>query len=123
MTNARRGLLQVHRALIEAERRRYEREFGRVENAGAFLQLLLHDPWFDWLRPVSALIVQMDDWLAAEPGVPGQADLAEILLAQARDRLQPDAAGADFQRRYLRLLQEEPAVAVAHGAARPLVNS
>jgi hypothetical protein len=124
LENARRGLLHVHRALIETERKRYEREFGRVENSGTLLQLILHDPWFQWLRPISELIVQIDDWLDQDhASAPGSPDLAEILLAQVRDRLMPDAEGADFQRRYLRLLQEDPAVAVAHAEVRQLVNS
>ena len=123
LENARRGLLHVHRALIETERKRYEREFGRVENSGTLLQLILHDPWFQWLRPISELIVQIDDWLDQDHDPPGSPDLAEILLAQVRDRLMPDAEGADFQRRYLQLLQEDPAVAVAHAEVRTLVNS
>ena len=123
LTNARGGLLHVHRALIEAERKQYEREFGRVANSGTLLQLILQDPWFQWLRPISALVVQIDDWLEQDKEKPGSPDLAELLLAQARDRLKPDAAGADFQRRYFRLLQEDPAVAVAHAEVRQLIQS
>jgi hypothetical protein len=67
--------------------------------------------------------VQIDEWLEADQQTPGSPDLAEILLAQVRDRLMPDENGADFQRRYLRLLQEDPAVAVAHAEVRQLVHS
>ena len=123
LTNARRGLLHVHHALIEAERARYEREFGRIPNSGTLLQLILDNPWFQWLRPMSQLIVQIDDWLEADQKTPGSPDAAEILLAAARDRLTPDAAGADFQRRYWHLIQEDPDVAVAHAEVRQLVNS
>ena len=123
LTNARSGLLRVHRALLEAERALYEREFGRIPNSGTLLQLILEDPWFQWLRPMSQLIVQIDDWLEADQLAPGSPDEAEILLAEVRDRLTPNEAGADFQKRYLRLIQEEPAVAVAHAAVRQLVNS
>lgn len=121
LENARHALLHVHRALLDAERIRYERQHGRVENSGAFLQLVMHDSWFAWLRPISALIVQIDEWLdETETGSPDQ---AEILLAQVRDRLRPDEAGASFQQRYYRLLQEEPTVAVAHAEARKLAHS
>lgn len=121
LENARHALLHVHRALLDAERIRYERQHGRVENSGAFLQLVMHDSWFAWLRPISALIVQIDEWLdESEAGSP---DLAEILLAQVRDRLRPDEGGASFQQRYYRLLQEEPTVAVAHAEARKLAHS
>jgi hypothetical protein len=123
VTNARRGLLHVHRALLEAERKRYEREFGRVENSGTLLQLILQHPWFQWLRPISELIVQMDDWLDHDEKSGASPDLAELLLAQARDRLMPNEAGADFQRRYWRFLQEDPAVAVAHAEVRHLIQS
>jgi hypothetical protein len=122
LTNARRGLLHVHRALIEAERARYEREFGRIPNSGTLLQLIMQNPWFQWLRPMSQLIVQIDEWLESDQKSPGSPDDAEILLAETRDRLRPDESGADFQRRYLRLIQEDPAVAVAHAEVRSLVR-
>ena len=119
MQNARQALLHVHRALLEAERIRYERMNGRIENSGTLLQIIMNDPWFVWLRPMSALIVEIDQWLDGEEHSP---DLAELLLAQVRDRLRPDEEGAEFQQRYHRLLQEEPAVAVAHAQVRKLVQ-
>ena len=123
MENARRAMLHVHRALLEAERIRYERMHGRVENSATLLQLLMNDPWFVWLRPMSALIVQIDEWLEQDQrGTGPSPDLAEILLAQVRDRLRPDEEGAEFQQRYHRLMQEEPAVAVAHAEVRKLVS-
>jgi hypothetical protein len=123
LENARRALLHVHRALLEAERIRYEKMNGRVENSGALLQLIMNDPWFVWLRPMSALIVQIDEWLEQDQrDTSPSPDLAEILLAQVRDRLRPDEEGAEFQQRYHRLLQEVPAVAVAHAEVRNLVS-
>ena len=137
LERARQGLLHVHRALLDAERALYEREFGRIPNSGTLLQLILENPWFQWLRPMSQLIVQIDDWLEADlesatsgltpgrrPGLSrASPDEAELLLAEVRDRLKPDASGADFQRRYLRLIQEDPAVAVAHAKGRELINA
>jgi hypothetical protein len=114
--------MRVHRALLEAERIRYERIHGRVDGSGAFLQLAIHDPWFAWLRPISELIVQIDEWLDEDPPTPGAPDRAEILLAQVRDRMRPNEEGAEFQQRYHRLLQEDPAVAVAHAEARKLFD-
>ena len=119
MESARRALLHVHGALLDAERVRFERMNGRVENSGAFLQIVMHDPWFAWLRPMTELIVQIDQWLDGDEHSP---DLAEMLLAQVRDRMRPDEEGAEFQQRYHRLLHEEPAVAVAHAQVRKLVQ-
>jgi hypothetical protein len=105
--------------LLDAERIRYERMNGRVENSGTFLQIIMNDPWFVWLRPMSELIVQIDQWLDGKERSP---DLAELLLAQVRERLRPDEEGAEFQQRYYRLLQEDPTVAVAHAQVRALVQ-
>lgn len=120
---ARYALLHVHRALLEVERIRYERQHGRIQGSGALLQIVLNDPWFYWLRPIPTLIALLDEWLEADPPADDAATRAELLLAQVRDRLRPDENGADFQQRYHQLLQEEPTVAVAHAEVRKLINT
>ena len=120
LESTRQGLLRVHAALLDEERIQYERQYGRVEGSGALLQLVIHDPWFAWLRSVSELIVQIDEQL--DDDGPPQTRLMEALLTQARDQLRPDEAGNAFQQRYYRLLQEAPAVAVAHAEARRLLS-
>jgi hypothetical protein len=114
-------LLRVHAALLDEERIRYEREHGRVEGSGALLQLVIHDPWYAWLRPVSELIAQIDERL--NDAGPGDPSLAKALLTQTRDLLRPDEAGDAFRQRYYRLLQEAPTVAVAHAEARKLLGT
>ena len=59
---ARTLLLKVHRALLEAERVRYEKARGRIENNSAFLQLVINDPWFDWLpfRSARGTVLQVE---------------------------------------------------------------
>ena len=120
---ARYALLHVHQALLETERIRYERQHGRIPGSGAFLQIVLNDPWFFWLRPIPMLIALLDEWLEADPPPADASTNAELLLAQVRDRLRPDEAGADFQQRYFQLLQEEPTLAVAHAEVRKLINA
>ena len=113
----------MHRTLLEIERIRYERQHGRVPGSGAFLQLAPNDPWFYWLRPIPTLIALLDEWLEENPPAADAAARADLLLAQVRDRLRPDEDGADFQQRYYQLLQEEPAVAVAHAEVRKMINA
>ena len=122
LENTRHALLHEHKALLEAERVAYERMRGRIESNGAFLQLVLHDPWFAWLRPVSELIAQIDEWLDEKQPAPDAAQVGETMLAQARE-LRPLEQGTEFQRRYYKLLQESPAVAVAHAEARKLFGA
>jgi len=113
LDDVRRGLLRVHKALLDDARIRYEREQGRIEGPGALLQLVLNDPWFAWLHPLSGLVVQIDELLASDE--PTAAD-GETLLNQARALLRPDANGEGFQRRYHRAIQDVPDVLIAHVA-------
>ena len=59
----RHGLLRLHKLLLDLERRDFERARGRIANSYELLQLVLKDPWFDWLHRLSELIVQIDEGL------------------------------------------------------------
>ena len=113
LDDVRRGLLRVHKALLEDARIRYEREQGRIEGSGALLRLVLNDPWFAWLHPLSGLVVQIDELLAADTATVGE---GEALLNQARTLLKPEETGEGFQRRYHRAIQDVPDVLIAHVA-------
>jgi hypothetical protein len=113
LDDVRRGLLRVHKALLDDARIRYEREQGRIDGSGTLLRLVLNDPWFAWLHPLSGLVVQIDELLAAD--TPTTAD-GEALMSQARALLRPDENGEGFQRRYHRAIQDVPDVLIAHVA-------
>ena len=120
LEDVRRALLRVHKALLEDARIRYEREQGRIEGSGALLRLVLNDPWFDWLHPLSGLVVQIDELLAADDA---KANDGVALLSQARALLRPDASGNGFQRRYHRAVQDAPDVLIAHVAAGKVMGT
>ena len=118
---ARRGLVRVHKALIDVERVRYERAHGRIENPARLLQLVIHDPGFAWVRPLSSLIVRMDALLADADEL--NATDVEALIEHTRRLLRPDPEGPEFARSYDRAIQEAPDVVLAHGAALALLES
>jgi hypothetical protein len=120
LEDVRRALLRVHKALLEDARIRYEREQGRIEGSGALLRLVLNDPWFDWLHPLSGLVVQIDELLAADDA---KANDGVALLTQARALLRPDNSGDGFQRRYHRAIQDAPDVLIAHVAAGKVMGT
>ncbi|HEU0055324.1 MAG TPA: hypothetical protein VFQ39_19185 [Longimicrobium sp.] len=62
LLEVRKGLLRLHKTLIDSERALYEREHGPMTN-GEFLQALLNEQFFAWLRPYSGLIVELDEAL------------------------------------------------------------
>jgi len=105
-----RALLRLHKALLDDERAQFERVRGRVESGGEFLQLVLHDGWFAHLRPLSALVVQVDELLDAEAATKEEAD---ALVAQARAMLKPSETGNEFERRYDAAVQRDPDVIFA----------
>jgi len=107
----RTDLLEVHRALLEAERIRFERVRGRIANNSAFLQLVIGDPWFDWLRPMAQLVLLIDERVSDKKQVLGSAE-AKALLERGRALLKADAEGDAFQRLYYQALQTSPALAV-----------
>lgn len=55
------SLLDHHKLLMNATRTEYEREHGAITSANALLQLLIEDEAFAWLRPLSGLLVEIDD--------------------------------------------------------------
>ncbi|WP_439643245.1 hypothetical protein [Gemmatimonas sp.] len=107
---ARPLLLKVHRALLEAERVRYEKARGRIENNSAFLQLVINDPWFDWLRPMAQMVLLIDE-RTSDKKSPLGSDEACALLDRAKTLLKADPEGDAFQRLFADALQHSPALA------------
>src|ERR1700722_3893989 len=110
LTALRNGLLRWHKSLLDSERAAYERDVARIASTGQYLQLVLDDPWFSWLREISQLIVIVDEALAQKEPVT-DADGARM-IAQARDLLLPSESGSDFARRYDEAMQRDPGAVV-----------
>lgn len=121
MTTVREALLRLHKALLESERASYERVFGKIGSSYQFLQLATTDPWFAWLRPVTQLIVAIDELLEAKE--PLTVDGVEALVGQVKTLLVPTADGEGFSRHYDEALQWDPDVVFAHAAAARLLRA
>jgi hypothetical protein len=109
----RDAVLGLHRELLAAERIAWEAINGRVPGNAEFLQLAINDPWFQWLRPMTALIAAVDEAMTDDS--PEAAARVTALIAAAREFLHPSDVGTDFQQRYFEFIQRSPDVAVAHG--------
>jgi hypothetical protein len=117
----RDALLALHKALIEAERVSYEQTIGRITSPNRFLELLLHDPWFAWLQPISQLIVAMDDALE-EKEAPLSEAAVDAMANQTRLLLQVSEEGDGSSKHYFEALQRDPGVVLAHADIAKLVN-
>ena len=92
----RDALLDLHKTLIDSERAVYETNVGPIDSPHHFLQLLSSDPWFAWLRPVSQLIVAMDEALDARE--PLTSDSVDALINQSVFVLIPAEKGGGIRR-------------------------
>lgn len=105
----RRLLLELHKTLIDWQRRDYETTHGRLQTT-QLLQVIFDDPSFAWLRTMSGLIVRIDEALEVKPP-----DVSETgpLVAAARELISP-GAGSPYASRYHAALQEMPEAVLAH---------
>src|SRR5437762_2058600 len=55
LRDLRARLLNLHKVLLDDTKVAYEMDRGRVGSSGNLLQLVINDPWFAWLHPLSEL--------------------------------------------------------------------
>jgi hypothetical protein len=109
LVEVRRGLLRLHKALIDSERRAYEQRTAPM-TSGELLQALLHDEFFAWLRPFSGLIAAIDEALSGEePVTPAD---ARVFLDQALALVSPGEGKEAL--RFEAVKRRDPAVLFAH---------
>jgi hypothetical protein len=103
----------LHKSLLDSERGAYERDVARITTTGQYLDLVMNDPWFQWLRELSQFIVLIDETLDLKEPAALDTDL-ERLVTRAHAILVPDEDGHGFARRYFEVLQRDPAAVLAH---------
>jgi hypothetical protein len=111
LKDIRQALLRLHKTLLDWERAAYERVHGR-QSSNALLDALLKDPQFAWLRPISQLVVRIDEMLEDEIP-PGEKDL-EAVNGHVRDLTTPNETGNAYEQRYFTALQQNPDAVFAH---------
>src|SRR6266850_6857039 len=94
MKDLRRGLLRLHKILLDQERAVYEREHGTV-SSGEMLQLVINHEQFAWLHSISELIVSIDELLDVDEPLTNQD--AKLLRNQVGTLLKPSETGNAFE--------------------------
>jgi hypothetical protein len=120
LKEVRLNLLRLHKALLHLERDAYEETYGSIKSKGEFLQLVLNDDWFSWLRPMSQFIVQVDDVLHARD--PVSARQINELLAEAKTLVNPNQDGTNLEQRYFSAIQRDPEIALMHAEITRLLE-
>lgn len=120
LLDVRGSLLKLHKTLMLAEQVTYERINGRIASSSQLLQLVLNDPWFTWLHPLSQLAVRIDALVDNESEL-SSGDVEHVLM-EVRTLLRPSEEGNGFERSYYEALQREPDVIFAHVEVKKLLT-
>ncbi|WP_200811043.1 hypothetical protein [Pseudogulbenkiania subflava] len=116
----RSSLLELHRVLIELERRHYEKRHGK-HSAGEFLQVVAFSDEMRWLEPLSRLIVMLDE--ALEQGADSSMT-PSVVTSRVRDLLGLDRTKSDvFSVHYIQHFDKSPELAAAHTEVLKLLKS
>jgi hypothetical protein len=102
----------LHKALIDATQRDYEKTHGRISNPYQLFAIVANDPAFAWLQPMTRAIVELEDLAGRKESPPTPEEVKES--REKMDQLLK-TPGQPFADRYLALVQSSPDIAVEDG--------
>jgi len=119
LKNARNGLLKLHKALIDFERATYEGFHGKL-TAGQFLNVLLENEDFSWLRKFSMLIVEIDEMFDLKDGI--EAGMIEANLLKVRELVAMTEDDAYFRAKYQFAISRDVDAAALHSEIKAILS-
>jgi hypothetical protein len=122
LTELREAMLPLHKALLEFERVGYEATFGKIQSPYQFLKLVMNDPWFTWLAPMTQLITAMDEMLDAKEE-PLTVAAVDAVVERVKTLLVATEGGEGFSRHYDEALQQNPDVVLLHAVVAKLIRA
>jgi len=120
LKNARNILLKLHKSLLDLEREMYEGIHGELTPV-QFVNLLMEDEDFAWLRKFSILIVEIDEMFASKEGIETgmiEANLEKVV--ELVDMREPDEY---FRAKYQFSIQRDPNAAGLHSELSTLMGN
>ena len=115
-----KAFLRLHKTLLEDAKAEYEAANGKIPNPNVYLQLVLDDPHFAWLRKISSLIALIDE--AASVRRPASESDAQALLSEAKNLLDFKDADENFNDKLQTALQKSSDAVLVHNDALGLVK-
>ena len=119
LKEARLQLLRMHKLLVDLERENFEQQNGQI-SSGKFLNLLLSDKKFEWLRKFSILIVEIDEMFDLDDGF--APNMIEKHLLTLRELLNLTASDNEFNEKYKEYIQKNSEVAGKHSELKQLIS-
>lgn len=119
LKSARDILLKMHKAMIDMERETHEGIHGKLTPT-EYLQLLMENDDFAWLRKFSTLIVDIDEMFASRDGF--ETGSVDAHLASIRSLIDLEDPDEYFRAKYQYALQKNPHVANLQSEVRTLLK-
>ncbi len=119
LKNARNILLKLHKSMLDLEREMHEGIHGKL-TAGEFLNLLLEDEDFAWLRRFSMLIVEIDEMFDLKEEV--TTEMVDANVKKIRELVQMKDPDEYFRAKYQFALQRDANTAGLHSQLKKLLS-
>lgn len=119
LKEARNLLLKLHKTLLDHERTIYEGING-PQTPAQFLNILIDDPDFSWLRKFSMLIVEIDEMFSQKDGF--SEDVVNLHIAKLRSLIAMEDEDETFRAKYQAGLQQDLDAAAHQGELKELLN-
>lgn len=119
LKNARNVLLKLHKSMLDMEREMYECIHGQTTPV-QFVNLLLEDEDFAWLRKFSMLIVEIDEMFASKEGI--EAGMIEANLLKVQELTEMKEPDEYFRAKYQFAIQRDPDSAGLHSQLKAALN-
>ena len=120
LKNARNILLKLHKSLLDLEREMYEGIHGELTPV-QFVNLLMEDEDFAWLRKFSILIVEIDEMFASKEGI--ETGMIEANLGKVVELVEMREPDKYFKVKYQFSIQRDPDAAGLHSQLRTLMGN
>ena len=115
-----KAFLRLHKTLLDGAKAEYEAQNGKIPNANVYLQLVLDDVHFAWLRKMSSLIALIDEAVSIRR--PATESDAQALLNEAKILLDFGDAEEDFNDRFHHALDKSADAVLGYNDALNLLK-
>lgn len=115
-----KAMLRLHKTLLDGAKSEYEDQHGKIANPNTYLQLVIDDPHFAWLRKISSLVALLDE--ATSVRRPASEEEASALIVEAKKLLNFEDADGNFNEKLQNALQKNPDAVIGLNDTKSYLN-
>lgn len=120
LRNMRDALLDLHKELLEYQKRIYEATESKIANPAQYYDLVVNNASFAWLRTLSALVISIDEVLESKE--PAKPEAIRGIFSYTKKLLTATGHGDGFESQYVEAIRQDGQVSVSHGKIMQLLG-